>query len=109
MALIGVTATAAVAIAGYDLMTNNILKTVNKNRRIRRAGLTGSSAAGVGEVRILAGGNQIANILVSATGAVQADSAMCNVNEVCPANQPLTAQMVTGATTNPAFLVIETD
>jgi hypothetical protein len=109
MAVIQVSAAAATAVAGYDLMTNNILKTVNRPRRIRRAGLTGSAVVGDCEVRLLAGGQQIGNLFNSTLAPMHADADMYPVNEVCPANQPLTGQMVTGGTTNIVYLTIETD
>jgi|TARA_Y100000310_G_scaffold330600_1_gene402531 hypothetical protein len=109
MALITVTATAAVAIAGYDLLTNNILKTVNYPRRVRRMGFSGSNAVGDCQVRLLAGGDQIANMFNGKLLPLHADSDMFNVHGAVRANTPLAAQMVTGASTSAVYLAVETD
>jgi len=108
MALSVVSIAAAVAVLGYDLLTNRPdIATSGRNRTLRAVGLVGSAAAGDSAVDF-----KVANVIVSSlynsgTGFPTADAAKFPTSFNVPAGAPLSVIVTDAPATNPLNVLVD--
>jgi hypothetical protein len=105
--LIQVTRTAAIAIAGFDVMSGILGRVSPRPRTLRRAGLSGSAVVGDCQIRVLVDGDQVANLFNSKLLPAHANTDLFNVAAPVAGNAEILAPMITGATTSPIYLTLE--
>lgn len=105
---------AASAVANADLIEQATeqwkpARNVNRNRRIYRAGLTGSAAAHDTAIRLEAGGKPIGKLYNTSTGGLTTKDEILPIGATVPANVDLKAVVTDAAATNPVYLLLFMD
>jgi len=106
MATTQITVTAAVAVAGYDLMTNEKAAKEPFDRVLRGVGVMGSAAAGDMNAELFVNGVRMGKFYNLGTGWPNKDSILEQAIPV-PANAGIEFKMGTAPTTNPVNVVME--
>ena len=108
MALTTVSIAAAVAVVGYDLLTNRPEITSSQRQRVLRGcALTGSAAAGDTVVDIKVGNRTIATLYNTGTGFPTQDASFFKTSYRVPPGAPISAIVTDAPATNPINLLLD--
>lgn len=108
MALSIISVAAAVAVVGYDLLTNRPdIQNSGANRVLRAVALTGSAAAGDSVVDFKVGNRVVATLYNTATGFPTADASKFPTSYMVPAGSPLSVIVTDAPATNPLNLLVD--
>jgi len=103
-----VSVAAAVAVVGYDLLTNRPdIATAARNRVLRAVGLVGSAAAGDSQVDFKVGNAVVSSLYNSGTGFPTADAAKFPTMFHVPAGAPLSIIVTDAPATNPLNVLVD--
>jgi len=108
MALTVVSIAAAVAVVGYDLLTNRPdIASSGLRRVLRSLALTGSAAAGDAAVDVKVANRTVASLFNTATGFPTADAAKFDTQYAVPPGSPVSVIVTDAPATNPLNLLID--
>lgn len=108
MALTVVSVAAAVAVLGYDLLTNRPDVGVGAGRRtIRAIGLTGSAAAGDSAVDVKVGNRTVVSLYNTALGFPTNDAGKFPTMYHVPPGSPVSIIVTDAPATNPLNVLID--
>lgn len=108
MALTTVSVAAAVAIVGYDMLTNRPdVQSSSRRRVLRGIAVVGSAAAGDARVQVKVGNNVIATMYNTATGFPTADSSLFATQYNVPAGSPISIIVDDAPATNPLNILLD--
>jgi len=108
MALSVVSVLAAVAVLGYDLLTNRPdIQTSGSPRTLRAIGLTGSAAAGDSRVDFKVGNRVVATMFNTALGFPTADSGLFPTSFHVPAGSAISVIVTDAPATNPLNALLD--
>jgi len=108
MALTIISVAAAVAVVGYDLLTNRPdIANSNGQRVLRAIGLTGSAAAGDSVVDIKVSNRTVATLYNTATGFPTNDGSKFPTSYSVPPGSPVSVIVTDAPATNPLNLLID--
>jgi len=108
LALSVISVAAAVAVVGYDLLTNRPdIAVASQPRTLRAVGLTGSAAAGDAAVDIKVASRTVATLFNSALAFPTADAATFATSYLVPAGSPVSVIVTDAPATNPLNLLID--
>jgi len=108
MALTIVSVAAAVAVVGYDLLTNRPdIANAARPRVLRAIALTGSAAAGDTAVDFKVGNRTVATLFNTATGFPTNDASKFPTSYSVPAGSPVSVIVTDAPATNALNLLID--
>jgi len=111
MPTITISAAAATAVVGYNLMSGNRVQVSNRNRRVRRIGVVGSAVLQDAEVQLFYGSNFVGNFQPTTIGVVvplDARDMMPVVDaDYCPAGESINVFVSDAPATNPLVVTLE--
>jgi len=108
MALSILSVAAAVAVVGYDLLTNRPdIQNAGVARVLRALALTGSAAAGDTVVDIKVANRTVATLYNTATGFPTADASQFKTAYSVPRGAPVSVIVTDAPATNPINLLID--
>jgi len=108
MALSIIPIAAAVAVVGYDLLTNRPdIQSASVARVLRALALTGSAAAGDTVADIKVANRVVATLVNTATGFPTADASQFKTSYAVPAGAPVSVIITDAPATNSINLLID--
>jgi len=108
MALTILSVAAAVAVVGYDLLTNRPdIANSARPRVLRGIALVGSAAAGDTVVDIKVGNRTVSTLYNTATGFPTADASLFATSFAVPGGSPLSAIVTDAPATNALNLLVD--
>lgn len=106
MAAVEVSIAAAVAVVGFNLLSNSPHRQASRTRNLRAAALRGSAAAGDTEIQVLVNQTEVARMFNTNTGFPNRDDLKA-IGVNVPANAELSVIIVDAPATNPINFLME--
>lgn len=106
MSAVEVSIAAAVAVLGYNMLSNSPHRQSSKGRTLTAVAVRGSAAAGDSAVSVLVNQTEVARLFNTTTGFPNRDDLVA-VGEWIPPNAEVSAIVVDAPATNPLNLLFE--